>query len=100
MVDVDTLKVLILEDQYPTFTDDQLEEMAKIYDNINQLAYVCCLAKASADEITIGAITIKNSADMWNNMAQMFLDQYNKEIGNIGKVTSLTGKVPRRVDEQ
>lgn len=100
MVDVDTLKVLILEDQYPTFTDDQLEEMAKIYDNINQLAYVCCLAKASADEITIGAITIKNSADMWNNMAQMFLDQYNKEIGNISKVTSITGKVPRRVDEQ
>ena len=100
MVDVDTLKVLILEDQYPTFTDDQLEEMAKIYDNIYQLAYVCCLAKASADEITIGAITIKNSADMWNNMAQMFLDQYNKEIGNIGKVTSITGKVPRRVDEQ
>ena len=100
MVDVDTLKVLILEDQYPTFTDDQLEEMAKIYDNINQLAYVCCLAKASADEITIGAIKIKNSADMWNNMAAMFLEQYNKEIGNVGKVTSITGKVLRRVDEQ
>lgn len=100
MIDVDTLKVLILEDQYPTFTDDQLEEMAKIYDNINQLAYVCCLAKASADEITIGAITIKNSADMWNNMAAMFLDQYNKEVGNVNKVTSITGKVLRRVDEQ
>ena len=100
MIDVDTLKVLILEDQYPTFTDDQLEEMAKIYDNINQLAYVCCLAKASAVEITIGAITIKNSADMWNNMAKMFLDEYNKEIGNVGKVTSITGKVLRRVDEQ
>lgn len=100
MIDVDTLKVLILEDQYPTFTDDQLEEMAKIYDNINQLAYVCCLAKASADEITIGAITIKNSADMWNNMAAMFLEQYNKEVGNVSKVTSITGKVLRRVDEQ
>ena len=100
MVDVDTLKVLILEDQYPTFTDDQLEEMAKIYDNIYQLAYVCCLAKASADEITIGAITIKNSADMWNNMAAMFLERYNKDTDNSKKVTSLTGKVPRRVDEQ
>nr|DAD86453.1 MAG TPA: hypothetical protein [Siphoviridae sp. ctsBB38]DAF99130.1 MAG TPA: hypothetical protein [Siphoviridae sp. ctOxh11] len=99
MVDVDTLKVLILEDQYPTFTDDQLEEMAKIYDNIYQLAYVCCLAKASADEITIGAITIKNSADMWNNMAAMFLKQYESDSGK-GKSTSITGKVPRRVDEQ
>lgn len=99
MVDVDTLKVLILEDQYPTFTDDQLEEMAKIYDNIYQLAYVCCLAKASADEITIGAITIKNSADMWNNMAAMFLKQYENDSGK-SKVTSLTGKVLHRVDEQ
>lgn len=99
MVDVDTLKVLILEDQYPTFTDDQLKEMAKIYDNIYQLAYVCCLAKARADEITIGAIKIKNSADMWNNMAAMFLKQYESDSGK-SKVTSLTGKVPRRVDEQ
>lgn len=99
MVDIDSLKVLILEDQYPTFTDDQLEEMAKIYDNIYQLAYVCCLAKASADEITIGAIKIKNSSDMWNNMAAMFLKQYESDAGK-SKVTSLTGKVPRRVDEQ
>jgi hypothetical protein len=57
------------------------------------------LSIASNDGITIGAITIKNSADMWNNMAKMFLDQYNKDI-NGGKATSITGKVPRRVDEQ
>ena len=89
-----------MEDQYPTFTDEQLMAMAVMYDNIYQLAYICCLAKASADEITIGAIKIKNSADMWNNMAAMFLEQYNKEVGNVSKVTSITGKVLRRVDEQ
>lgn len=99
MVNIEQLKVLIMEDQYPTFTDEQLEAMAIMYDNIYQLAYICCLAKASADEITIGAIKIKNSADMWNNMAKMFLDQYNKDM-NGGKATSITGKVPRRVDEQ
>ena len=99
MVNIDQLKVLIMEDQYPTFTDEQLEAMAIMYDNIYQLAYICCLAKASADEITIGAIKIKNSADMWNNMAAMFLKQYESDSGK-SKVTSLTGKVPRRVDEQ
>lgn len=99
MVNIEQLKVLIMEDQYPTFTDEQLEAMAVIYDNIYQLAYICCLSKANADEITIGAIKIKNSADMWNNMAKMFLDQYNREL-NGGKVTSITGKVLRRVDEQ
>lgn len=99
MVNIEQLKVLIMEDQYPTFTDEQLEAMAIMYDNIYQLAYICCLAKANADEITIGAIKIKNSADMWNNMAKMFLDQYNRELkGGIG--ASITGKVPRRVDEQ
>lgn len=99
MVDIDRLKLLILEEQYPTFTDEQLQGMATMYDNINQLAYICCLAKANADEITIGAITIKNNADMWNNMAAMFLDQYNKDLNAEGKVTSITGKVARRVDE-
>lgn len=99
MVNIEQLKVLIMEDQYPTFTDEQLEAMAVMYDNIYQLAYICCLAKASADEITIGAIKIKNSADMWNNLAKMFLDQYNREL-NGGSVTSITGKVLRRVDEQ
>ncbi len=99
MVNIEQLKVLIMEDQYPTFTDEQLEAMAVMYDNIYQLAYICCLAKANADEITIGAIKIKNSSDMWNNMAKMFLDQYNREL-NGGKVTSITGKVLHRVDEQ
>ena len=58
MVDIDTLRVLIMEDQYPVFTDDQLESMAAIYDNIYQLAYVCCLSKASEEKITIGPISI------------------------------------------
>ena len=99
MVNIEQLKVLIMEDQYPTFTDEQLEAMAIMYDNIYQLAYICCLAKANADEITIGAIKIKNSADMWNNMAKMFLDQYNRELKG-GIAASITGKVPRRSDGQ
>ena len=60
MVDIDKLRILIMEDQYPVFTDDQLEGMAEMYDNIYQLAYVCCLSKASAEKITIGPISIEN----------------------------------------
>ena len=98
MVDIATLKVLIMEDQYPVFTDEQLESMATVYDNIYQLAYICCLSKASADKITIGPISIENDASMWNNLALMFLQQYKDDIAN-GSGKSITGKVMRRADE-
>lgn len=99
MVDIDMLKVLIMEDQYPTFTDEQLGAMAETYDNIYQLAYVCCLSKASADKITIGPITIENDASMWTNLASMFLQQYQNNTGITGTKQSITGKVMRRADE-
>ena len=99
MVDIDTLRVLIMEDQYPVFTDDQLESMAAIYDNIYQLAYVCCLSKASAEKITIGPISIENDPTMWTNLAAMFLQQYQENVGLTGTRQTITGKVMRRVDE-
>ena len=99
MVDIDTLRVLIMEDQYPVFTDDQLESMAAIYDNIYQLAYVCCLSKASAEKITIGPISIENDPTMWTNLAAMFLQQYQENIGTTDTRQTITGKVMRRVDE-
>ena len=99
MVDIDMLKVLIMEDQYPVFTDAQLEGMTQMYDNIYQLAYVCCLSKASADKITIGPISIENDPTMWTNLAAMFLQQYQEEAGLTGTRKTITGKVMRRVDE-
>ena len=99
MVDIDTLRVLIMEDQYPVYTEDQLESMAAGYDNIYQLAYVCCLGKASAEKITIGPISIENDPTMWQNLAAMFLQQYQEEAGLTGTKKTITGKVMRRVDE-
>ena len=99
MVDIDMLKVLIMEDQYPVFTDEQLQNMTRLYDNIYQLAYVCCLSKASAEKITIGPISIENDPTMWTNLATMFLQQYQENIGTTGTRQTITGKVMRRVDE-
>ena len=99
MVDIDMLKVLIMEDQYPTFTDEQLGAMAETYDNSYQLAYVCCLSKASAEKITIGPISIENDPTMWQNLAAMFLQQYQEEAGLIGTRKTITGKVMKRADE-
>ena len=99
MVDIDKLRLLIMEDQYPVFTDEQLQGMAEMYDNIYQLAYVCCLSKASAEKITIGPISIENDPTMWTNLAAMFLQQYQENVGLTGTRQTITGKVMRRVDE-
>lgn len=99
MVDIDKLRILIMEDQYPVFTDQQLEGMAEMYDNIYQLAYVCCLSKASAEKITIGPISIENDPTMWTNLAAMFLQQYQENVGLTGTRQTITGKVMRLVDE-
>ena len=99
MVDIDKLRILIMEDQYPVFTDEQLEGMAEMYDNIYQLAYVCCLSKASAEKITIGPISIENDPTMWTNLAAMFLQQYQENVGLTGTRQTITGKVMTRVDE-
>ena len=99
MVDIDKLRILIMEDQYPVFTDEQLEGMAEMYDNIYQLAYVCCLSKASAEKITIGPISIENDPTMWQNLAAMFLQQYQEDVGLTVTRQTITGKVMRRVDE-
>ena len=99
MVDIDQLRLLIMEDQYPTFTDEQLAGMAEVYNNIYQLAYICCLSKANAEKITIGPISIENDASMWNNLAAMFLEQYKADVEGQGSSKSITGKVMRRADE-
>ena len=99
MVDIDKLRILIMEDQYPVFTGEHLQGVAEMYDNIYQLAYVCCLSKASADKITIGPISIENDPTMWTNLAAMFLQQYQEDIGTTGTRKTITGKVMRRVDE-
>ena len=88
-----------MEDQYPVFTDEKLKGMAEMYDNIYQLAYVCCLSKASAEKITIGPISIENDPTMGQNLAAMFLQQYQEDIGTTGTRQTITGKVMRRVDE-
>ena len=99
MVDIDKLRILIMEDQYPVFTDEQLEGMAEMYDNIYQLAYVCCLSKKKKKKITIGPISIENDPTMWTNLAAMFLQQYQENIGTTDTRQTITGKVMRRVDE-
>lgn len=98
-VSLEQIKLLLMEEQYPYFTDDQLNNMMQNYDNLNQMLYVACMMKAKVDKIKIGPIEIESNADMWNRLAQMYYAQYQNDLKEEGKTKSLTGKIMRRADE-
>ncbi|WP_276629188.1 hypothetical protein [Terrisporobacter hibernicus] len=54
MLNVEKVKVLLLEEKYPYFSDEQLESLCNMYDDINELCYIACKMKADAQDITIG----------------------------------------------
>lgn len=98
MLNVEKVKVLLLEEKYPYFSDEQLESLCNMYDDMNELCYIACKMKSDAQDITIGPITIKNNSNMWNNLADAF---YKKWITSSSSKTSksLTGKCAGRSDE-
>lgn len=97
-INADELAVMLMEEQYPYFTDEQLEQLIKLYPNVNQLMYVACTMKAKVDKIKIGPIEIESNSDLWNGLAAMYLSQYEADLhSNASK--SVTGKIMRRADE-
>ena len=60
---LEKLKILILEEQYPRFTDEQLESFLEDYgNNVYAVAADLCLLKANTEKkIKVGPITIENA---------------------------------------
>ena len=99
-INVEQVKLLLLENAYPFFEDGELEAMTTLYTNINELCYVACLMKADAQEVTVGPITVKSNANMWLKMADMFYKRWQEDlISNGVKSRSITGTIGGRADE-
>ena len=96
MIAVNKVKILLMEETYPFFTDEELESMCEMYDDINELCYFACMMKADAQEITVGPISIKSNATMWRNLAKAF---YRKWTLSTNGGRSITGCVGGRADE-
>ena len=100
MLDIEVLKVLLMEEQYPLLSEDQLELLATMYASVNQACYFGCLMKAQANKITVGPITIENDVNFWLQLANSFKEVYEQELANqIGSSRSITGKCIGRSDE-
>ena len=100
-LNVEVIKTMLMEDSNPILTDQQLEMLAAMYDNINEACYYGCLMKATSmngasENITIGPISIEStSSDFWLRMADGFYRKFLREQNEEG----LTGLVMRRSDE-
>lgn len=99
MVDADVVKVLIMEDQYPFLTDEQLQAICAATDNLNEAVYTACKMKAKADKIKVGPITIENDAAYWNTLADSFYKKWQEDLNGGKKTTSITGYCVGRADE-
>lgn len=94
------LKILLMEDQYPILTEQQLNKLATMYESLNQACYMGCLMKAQANKITVGPITIENDVNFWLQLANSFKEAYERELANkTGSSKSITGKCIGRSDE-
>ena len=94
------LKILLMEEQYPVLTDDQLTMLTTMYTSVNQACYMGCLMKAQANKITVGPITIENDRNFWIQLANSFKEAYIDELASQGKASkSITGKCIGRSDE-
>lgn len=94
------LKILLMEDQYPILTEQQLDKLATMYESLNQACYMGCLMKAQANKITVGPITIENDVNFWLQLANSFKEAYDQELANkTSSSKSITGKCIGRSDE-
>ena len=85
MDDLDKLKLLIKENEYPVFEDEELESFLGDADNNVYLAASrLCLYKASQTgnkKVTVGPITVENSIDpdYWIKLSETYLT-ISKEV--------------------
>lgn len=99
MVDINKIKILLMEQQYPFFSDEQLQSICGESTSINECMYTLCTMKARADKIKVGPIEIENDAGYWTNLANIYGQKWEEELNGSKLSKSLTGLCVGRSDE-
>ena len=97
MNNLDLLKLLLQEEKYPYFTDEQLTALLELnQNNVYLTASKLCLIKADGDtKVTVGPITIESAgADYWITLNEQYSQMASQgDISSNGRksyITSLT----------
>lgn len=79
-MDLNKLKILLFENKYPYFTDEELtlfleENKGNVYKTASEL----CLLKADSDnKVTVGPITIEGAgAEYWTRLHYQYAEKAN-----------------------
>jgi len=78
MTELEKLKQLIDEENYPYFDDKYLEERLGETDDIYQLAQELCLIKAGIEEIKLGDIIIPSPKNHFLLLAKKYRKNQNR----------------------
>lgn len=89
MLDINTIKTMLLEETYPVLTDEQLQMLATNYTDINEACYYGCLMKARVDKVKIGPIEVESNSDYWLKLADGFYRKFLRERDTSDSVTGL-----------
>lgn len=95
MSDLELLKLLLQEEKYPYFTDEQLTSLLlKNNNNVYLTASDLCLIKADGDtKVTVGPITIESAgAEYWITLHERYsaLAISNNEGASSGRKPYIT----------
>lgn len=93
MDQIEKLKILLLEDKYPHFDEDTLEEFLKENNNdVYKTASELCYLKADGDtSVKVGPIEIESPGSaFWVQLAVQYLEK-SKKLNASGNSSSTTG---------
>lgn len=89
---LEKIKILLLENKYPFFSDEELTLFLEENDNdVYKTASELCYLKADGDsKVTVGPITIESAgADFWINLAQQYSSKKTISSSANGYITQM-----------
>lgn len=66
------LKILIREEEFPYFTDKQLEYFLNKYSDINEAAYNCLIYKSEDTTLSISGLTANDTSQYFKRLASKY----------------------------
>lgn len=73
MEKIDELKMILRENEYPCFSDDELVYfIEKNNGNVEDAAYQALLAKAETSHLSIAGLSLSDTSEYWLRLAQSY----------------------------
>ena len=95
---INKLKIVLLENKYPFFSDKELQLFLDENDNdVYTTASTLCYLKADGDnKVTVGPITIESAgAEFWINLAERYSKKATELANKNNSTTSSSGYINR-----